>query len=103
MVADAGHVNVASIEACNHLLSLKHRAYEARANYITREKCKAVYSFFLCFLLVVAHGSNKACSSSLIFLVGFLLYVVDIVEVKNAQLSFISGRLAKVTLEVDMH
>ena len=71
MVADAGYVNVALIEACYHLLALKHRAYEARANHITREECQAVNSFFLRFLLVVAHGSYKACSSSFILLLRF--------------------------------
>ena len=37
MIANAGHVNVAPIEKRHHLLTLKHRAYEAGANYIAGE------------------------------------------------------------------
>ena len=103
MVANAGHIHVASIEASHHLLTFEHRTYEAGADHVTREKGKAVDSLSPRLLLVVADGRCEACSSSLVLLLGFFLNVVDVVEVKNAQLSFISGRLAKVTLEVDMH
>ena len=86
MVPDASHIHIASIEARNHLLALKHGADETRRKEVAREEGQQFNAICRSLSLIVLHGGNEACCTCFVRLLWLFLDVVDIVEVHDTQL-----------------
>jgi len=85
VVSNAGHVYVAAVKGLNHLLAFEHCADQTWTEKVTRKRSNAFNALSPCFLLVMPHGCDKTRRSTLVGLLRVFLYVVNIVEMHDAQ------------------